>query len=81
MDIVIHHLHWVELDLVVMGYLSGTASEPSLALLRVGRDAAGAVCSRLTVECDLEERVCSYDDDFVSAPRSHRYLTTYIKQW
>lgn len=77
----IHHLHWIEPSLVVVGYLLREENfEPSLALVHVISGGEGGTPA-IKVLVDMEERVCAYDDDFVSSPSSHRFLSCYIKPW
>ncbi|KAJ1436670.1 hypothetical protein B484DRAFT_251324 [Ochromonadaceae sp. CCMP2298] len=72
-DIKIHHLHWVEQGLVVLGYLTSDSNEPALALARIDLAAR-----RVRVVRDQQDPVCEPE---IYGMCGHRYMTSYIPSW
>jgi hypothetical protein len=76
---VVHHLNWVEENILIVGYLTvgdGDSSDyiPSLAMLEVD-----CVSRQMKVLADLKEPVCTIDR-FEEELR-HKYITRYLPEW
>lgn len=70
----VHHLHWIESDALVVGYMNTSCEfEPSLALASID-----VKTKSVAVVCDLKEPVCSNDKTDLCC---HRYITRYLPNW
>lgn len=70
----IHHLNWIESDLIVVGYLKEADEfQASLCLVRINVTAKTA-----SVVHDAKDAVCSPEKTDLC---SHHYTTCYLPQW